>query len=331
MRVILLLGFCLFLGACEKPAEPPADRTAETQDRAEAPQPIVPDLTSWPAVINAGMEHFYRQQPSVCVASGREDRGSVGFLEPDKSAKHLFRTYFIKPEVTNSSGHLERRLRMLVQRGLLRTKPITVEGAPQIGYLFTHFGWALSPSQRNQSLCFSTGVSQVNHITDYTLVPDQRSGLEAYQVEYERGPLYLDWFDAELRSAFPDYKLRSPTLHKALLVKGPKGYFFAAAAVPNKLPRPKLPTLEQARSILLEGGIVDRICQIGACDEAELGKLKVLYVGAGSRGSAPQVKFSYELGAKGTLLASIHLGRNAEGQWDSSHASYSRNVQPPDE
>jgi hypothetical protein len=327
MRATLLLGFCLFLGACEKPI----DSATETPDSADALQPIVPDTTSWPDVIGAGMGYFYRQQPSLCVASGRGDRGSVGFLEPDKSARHLFRTYFIKPEVSNSSGHLEQQLRLLVQHGLLRTRPITVVDAPQIGYLFTHLGWALSPPKRSQSLCFSTGVSQVSHITDYTPVHDQHSGLVAYQVEYERGPLYLDWFDAELRSAFPDYKMPSPTLHKALLVKGPKGYFFAAAAIPKTFPRPKLPTREQARRILLEGGIVDRICQIGACDEAAPGKLKVLTVGSDSRSSAKQVKFSYELGAKGTLLASIHLGRNADGRWDTSRASYHGKVQPPDE
>jgi hypothetical protein len=174
-------------------------------------------------------------------------------------------------------------------------------------------------------------MSQVSHITDYTRLHDQHSGLEAYQVEYERGPLYMDWFNAELRSAFPDYKKSSPTLHKVLLVKGPEAYFFVAAAPPKIFPRPNLPTLEQARRILLEGGIVDRICQLGDCDEAAPGKLKVLTVSRESRSRGEQVNFTYELGAKGTLLASIRLGRNAEGEFDVSSASYQGKVQAPDE
>jgi hypothetical protein len=330
MRIFLLLGICLLLGACEKPAPVPVDGAAETTVVATA-QPTVPDTSTWPSIINAGMEYPYRQLPALCVGTGREDRNRLGFLEPETKAGHLFRTYYIKPEATEASQQLDRQLRLLARRGLLRTRSITVDGVQQIGYLSTNLGWALNPTQGNQSLCFSTGESHVSHITDYTAVPDEQSGLEAYHVEYELGPLYLDWFDAEAHAAFPDYRHPSPTLLKALLVKGPKAYYFATASVPERFPRPNPPGLQQARSILLEGGIIDRICQSGACDETDPGKLKILHVAAGNRGSATLINFSYDLGAKGNLLASIRLERNAEGQWDTSRASYRGSVQPAEE
>ena len=81
-------------------------------------------------------------------------------------------------------------------------------------------------------------------------------------------------------------------------------------------------------TILLEGNIIDSICEHGDCDAADPGKLKALHVAAGSRGSGTSIRFSYDMGTKGTLLARISLARNAEGKWDTGRGSYSANVLP---
>jgi len=219
----------------------------------------------------------------------------------------------------------------LVRRGLLTTTPVTVENTPLVGFQLSSSGWGHTASDRGRSLCFATGITQVNHITDYTLIADQGSGLKAYQVDYEYGPRFLDWFDPELRAASIGYKLKLPALGKALLIEGPNGYFFATQHVRDRLPRPPLPTLEQATALALGSGVIEKLCPPERCGNHGVTNFHVISVSASSRGSSPRIKYAYSLGSRGTMLGSGMLGRDSEGNWTMSKSITSEHSQTLEE
>ena len=227
MRAPLLLIAGALLLACEAKSPPtPSAPVTTTAPAAEDPG-LPPGISGWPAAIGRGAGLSSRLQEPLCIRGEGRGKAKLEFTNPNSNGERLSYILYVEPGSTEGEERLHKQLQVVADRGLLETLPAWVENERYEGYRLTVKGWALHKTFGGNRLCFMTGATKVRHITDYQQLPDQGSGLLVYRVNYEYGPDYLDWFSAEVRSVFPNYRERDPKLAEALLLRGPAGYYHA--------------------------------------------------------------------------------------------------------
>jgi len=271
-----------------------------------------PDTTTWSTALDRGIGYSYRAAPQVCVNFGPYNNRHVNMVNAGKRKISLTYLFYVKPD---SSVELPatKQLKLLESKGLLESSVVEIDGRRTKAYSLTVRGWGLAYYASIGGLCLDAGRTTVAKILDYQLLPDQASGLVSYNVKYETGIKLRKWVDSKVIKTF-DYNVVLPRIHEAILVKGPKGYYFPTTQRMQRNISSILPSPEAVAQFTKRDKFLKKSCEYHSCAKNVEESIKVYYVGI-PKGNMIQFRFSYTTGNGETKMGVGYLKVTRKGEW----------------
>lgn len=282
------------------------------------------DISTWPKVLDNGIGYSYQGAHPICVNFGRYKDRHVIMTNSSNHKTAITNLYHVNPSETGEIRPAEAQLKLLEDKGFLESTNIDIDGVPTLAYGLTVKGWALGYNTSNGSLCIDSGRTTVKKILDYQLLPDQGSGLTAYNVKYEIGVELRDWINNEVISTF-DYKIKLPKPAEAVLVKGPKGYFYPSTYLVKQHTRSRLPTAEEAMKIIKRDKFIKRLCEHKSCSQTVENAFKIYYVGM-PKGNMIQFRFSFPVSNNDVTMGKGYLEVDDQGNWSVDKSGFSTTI-----
>ena len=306
-RAYLVL-IVVVLSACN-----PVTREETKEERSQQISQSAPDTSSWPALLDRTRGITYRAGHTVCA----------GLAKPYKTKDNTEQDVIVNNAVNNKDNPMyyrytvplkapsliKKQLELFHKAGFLEVDNVTHEGQQVLAYRLTNRGWGEAPINNDflHSLCYETGKWRTSKILDYSLLDDQGSGLEAYQVKFETEYQLKGWVNSDLLKAFKQ-KRYIPQQFGVILVKGSDGYF-------NAFPRRKRERYQNTimpnrktglRIVMADDSFATRLCQFNnkrqehpdrKCTDEDISAIRqsltVHHVGVPLRGSMIIFKFTF--------------------------------------